>query len=161
MGAPKVSWCTNGGNRRLVPTGLLLCVVVSFLGGGCGASPQAASDGGGIARLTVVAKQYAGYLNTHQNHPPANEAEFKKLLTDAGSAILKKAGANTVDELLVSPRDGQPFVIEYGAAAGRLIDHGIIAYERTGKDGTHLIGYRLGYVEAADADKFRTAIPKP
>lgn len=151
----------NGGNGWRVCALLPLYALIAFTVAGCSSSPPAASDDLGIARLTILTKQYVSYLNSHQSRPPASEAEFKQLLTDAGGSILKKGGANTVDELFVSPRDGQPFVIEYGARAGRLLDRGIIAYERTGKDGTHLIGRRLGFAEVVDADAFRTAVPKP
>lgn len=151
----------NGGNAQLICALLPLVTLIGIAAAGCNSSPPAASDDLGIARLTILTKQYVSYLNSHQSRPPASEAEFKQLLTDAGSSILKKGGANTVDELFVSPRDGQPFVIEYGTRAGRLLDRGIVAYERTGKDGTHLIGRRLGFVELVDADAFRAAVPKP
>lgn len=66
-----------------------------------------------------------------------------------------------MDELLVSPSDGQPFVVRYGKAAAPLVSRGVIAYEQTGKDGKRFVGYRLGYVEAVDEEKFRTVVPKP
>lgn len=126
---------------------------------GCGSSGLA--GGSGEARLTVLTKKYVAYLNTHQNRPPASEGEFKQYIADAGGSATTRAGVASVDELFVSPRDGKSFVVAYGKAAIPLISRGIIAYETSGKEGKRLVGYRLGYVEAVDDDKFRKSVAQP
>lgn len=110
--------------------------------------------------LTEVVRAYAAYLRSHRYQPPANEAEFKGVLKQAGDGILKRAGVDTVDKLLVSPRDSQPFVIPYGKDARPLLDRGVVAYEKTGVAGRRLVGYDLGYVKDVDEEAFKRLLPE-
>jgi len=104
--------------------------------------------------LGEVAKAYAGHLRADGYKPPADEAEFKTILAKAGDGVLKRAGVRSVDDMLVSPRDSQPFVIAYGKAARRLLDEGVVAYEQTGVSGRRLVGFALGYVQELDQQAF-------
>jgi hypothetical protein len=106
------------------------------------------------AVLAEVTRAYVGHLRTHSNRPPADEGEFRRILTEAGADALRRAGVGTVDELLVSPRDSQPFVIAYGDAARPLLERGVVAYEQTGVSGRRLVGYALGYVDVVDQQAF-------
>lgn len=134
------------------------CVLVGVLclpwAGGCGDAPVAAG-GQGEKVLTAVVQAYVTHLRTHRYKAPANEAEFKDVLQQAGAGILERAGVKTVDQLLVSPRDFQPFVIAYGKDASRLLEHDIVAHEKTGVSGRRLVGYDLGYVEDVDEQTFK------
>lgn len=104
--------------------------------------------------LNEVTKAYVGYMRSHGFQPPPSEAEFKTILAGLGEPALKRAGVGSVDALLVSPRDSQPFVIEYGNNARKLLDRGIVAHEQTGTSGHRLVGYDLGYVADVDQQTF-------
>lgn len=117
-----------------------------------------ARDGRRDAALKEVTRAYVSHLRAPPNRPPADEAEFKTILSQGGDAALRRAGVRTVDELLVSPRDSQPFVIGYGRDASRLLDRGIVAHERTGVGGRRLVGYSLGYVDEVDGAELDSSV---
>lgn len=125
---------------------------------GCGG---ASVDVGGRAEtvLTEVVRAYAAHVRSNRYQPPANEEEFKAALQKSGDGILKRAGVGTVDQLFISPRDSQPFVILYGKDAKRLLERGVVAYERTGVSGRRLVGFDLGYVEDVDEQAFKRLLP--
>jgi hypothetical protein len=126
---------------------------------GCRTNRSATAERPDVARLTELTKLYANYLRTNRNQAPASEADFKAIVAEAGGSILKRAGVSSVDELFVSPRDGQPFVVLYGKDAARLIRRGVIAHERIGKDGRRLVGYELGYVHEVGQEEFAKLVP--
>ena len=126
---------------------------------GCGGSRAAESPGSGKAVLDEVNRAYVGHLRTNRYRAPADEQEFKTILKQAGDAALKRAGVGTVEQLLVSPRDSQPFVIKYGKDAGRLLERGVVAYEKTGVAGRRLVGFDLGFVKEVDEKEFKELLP--
>jgi len=81
--------------------------------------------------------------------PPKSLEEFQPFLKGYGNP----------DELLVSPRDGQPFVIVYGAdptIEPTPSNPQIIAYEKDGKDGTRFsIEPRGAIIQYSNADLSR------
>jgi hypothetical protein len=109
--------------------------------------------------LGELTKAYAGHLRASGFRPLADEAELKTILAQAGDGVLKRAGVRSIDDMLVSPRDSQPFVIAYGKAARRLLDEGVVAYEQTGVSGRRLVGFALGYVQELDQQAFDQLLP--
>ena len=149
-----------GGRRasrlsRLARVGLAGCLLGLVVAPpGCSSSRKPESHGHAGAVLGEVTKAYVGYMRAHGFQPPASEAQFKTVLAELGTTALKRAGVHSVDELLVSPRDSQPFVVEYGKNAKKYLDRGIVAFEQVGKDGRRLVGYDLGYVADVDQQAF-------
>lgn len=84
--------------------------------------------------------------------PPENEQEFKEAVSQ-GQMDLNVLGVDSVDELFVSDRDGQPLVIVYGKTP-QGVARGVIGYEQTGKDGVRLVALNNGQVVEADGAKF-------
>jgi hypothetical protein len=117
---------------------------------------DAAADTSRIKSLTAL---YTSYMN-RQGNPPPNEAEFKRYIADRGEPLLKSLGI-TADELFTSPRDNQPHVVLYGSEAGKLLNQGVVTYERTGLGGQRLVGYRGGSVNEVDESEFRRLVPGP
>jgi hypothetical protein len=58
-----------------------------------------------------------------------------------------------LDELFVSDRDGQPFVIKYGQSGGVMSKLPVV-FEKEGKDGVRQVAYTNGQVEEVDAAKY-------
>ena len=128
------------------------------VGLGC-ASEQAASDAApDDSRIKPLTSMYAGYTNRNGN-PPASEEEFKRFVAESGEPLLKAAEVNSVEELFVSPRDNEPYVILYGTEAAKLINRGIVMHERTGVGGRRLVGFRMGFVKELDEAEFRKLVP--
>ena len=64
--------------------------------------------------------------------------------------VMAQMGVESVDELFVSRRDNQPFVVFFGKD---IIHHegvDIIGYEQTGVNGVRVVGFRGGYVRMWD-----------
>jgi hypothetical protein len=75
--------------------------------------------------------------------------------------FLEDAGVGAADELFVSPRDNQPYVVYYGNDAAKMLDRGQLIHERNGVNGRRLVGHRLGYVREVDEAEFRELFPGP
>jgi hypothetical protein len=87
---------------------------------------------------------------------PKDEAEFKAALGKA-NLTLDAMKVNSIDELFISKRDGQPLVVVYGQAPA---GSDVVVYEQTGVNGLREVGHRLGNVEEVDEAKFAEIAPK-
>jgi hypothetical protein len=106
--------------------GLLLLPAVQT---GCGPKAHVVPFSPAEHNLKHIAMAYND-ANSQLNRPPKNAEELKRFLKEFGNP----------DELLVSPNDGQPFVIIWGVNPGggpteykQMFP--ILAYERQGKSG--------------------------
>jgi hypothetical protein len=149
----RVRGCTSSAGKTL-----LACLVLA-LSLGCDADEPAANAEADAARITSLTLLYTSYMNSHGRVPPASEAEFKQYIAETDDRVLGAAGVSTVDELFVSPRDNEPYVVLYGREAAKLISRGIVAHERKGKDGRRLVGYRMGFVNEVEESEFRKLVP--
>ena len=68
-----------------------------------------------------LANLYFTYQTKNKWHGPADEAAFKKFLSGFNPKKLTRIGIdpNTIDELFVNERDGQPFKIRYDVPGSR------------------------------------------
>lgn len=114
-----------------------------------------------VSRIKQLTALYASYLNRNADRPPASEVEFKRYIAERGDPVLKLADVSTVDELFVSPRDNEPYVLLYGNDAAKLIRRGVVTHEKTGVDGRRLVGHRMGFVDELDDAEFRTLLGGP
>jgi hypothetical protein len=117
---------SGAGSRRPLYRGLLL-VLAGLAGCGSGEDVVALSDA--EQALTYIALAY-GDAHSQLGRGPKNAEELKPFLKPFGNP----------DELLVSPNDGQPYVIAWGANPGggpteykQMFP--ILAYERKGSRG--------------------------
>jgi hypothetical protein len=123
-------------------------------------SEQSASDAApDDSRIKPLTMMYASYMNRSAGRRPASQQEFKSYIAERGEQLLKSAGMSSVEELFVSPRDNEPYVILYGSEDPRLTSSGIVIYERTGMGGRRLVGYRMGFVNEVDEAEFRKLVP--
>ena len=99
-----------------------------------------------------------GMMETSTGRPPANEMEFKRFIAEKGAPMLERAGMANLDELFVSERDGQPFVVIYGKYPPGMTSR-IAAYEQNGVGGKRQVGYSAGAVEQIDETRFRELVP--
>jgi hypothetical protein len=73
--------------------------------------------------------------------------------------IVQGAGVSNVEELFVSERDGQPYVIFYSQRPEGVAND-LVGYEQTGVDGRRYVGYGLGVVgEEVDEQQFAELVP--
>ena len=106
--------------------------------------------------MQTLAISYSRYLAQNGGKMPASEAVFKKYIARRGTKFLAERGIKNVDELFISPRDGQPLVVSYGT---RKIVRGfspdpIVAHEQTGVEGKRLVAFPSGAVIDLDPEMF-------
>jgi hypothetical protein len=136
--------------------GVLLSVILA----GCTSSDANQSSDVKTSRLYWLMRVRNHAVS--QGRPPKSQDEFKRYIggldAEARDAVMKGAAVSNVDELFVSERDGQPYVIFYGQPpAGVAAD--LAGYERTGVEGRRYVGYGLGIVDEVDEQRFNELVP--
>jgi hypothetical protein len=110
--------------------------------------------------LRIVALQYGDYLTSHGGAPPKDQTAFRKYL-DARLDDLAAYNVKSSDEILTSPRDGQPLVIVCGKriASPDAPESPWAAYEQTGVDGKRMaVSIRGGSYELTP-EEFARQVP--
>jgi hypothetical protein len=104
-------------------------------------------------------------LYTHarqKGKTPNSEQEFKQFIASIGTVLADRtrAGANitSTDELFISERDGQPYIVFYGTRP-KGVGNDVLAFEQLGVGGKRYVGYGLGFVEELDEQRFSELVP--
>jgi hypothetical protein len=137
------------GKSRLLGTAFLFAFLVS----GCSSelnSPTA-------RKLKGIANLYCYLAASNKGTGPKTDEEVRKFVLEAPDIILTSNRIEVVgsrQEMLVSDRDGQPFVIkpEVSLSGMTPTKAPLVAYENTGKNGKHLVVYANFKVEEVSAD---------
>jgi hypothetical protein len=111
--------------------------------------------------MRIVADEYGEFLATHGGQPPADVAAMRTFLESRLPTLSADYDVKSPDDLLASPRDGQPLVIVCGKkiAPPDSPETPWAAYEQTGVDGKRLAsGVRYGPVELTP-EEFARQIP--
>jgi hypothetical protein len=149
------------------------CAVVWFvlaglvLGVGCSKeAPMSSPEEVNLKKMTVLFGQFRGQ---NKGQPPQNAQQFKDFLKKLDKGTLDRQGidANNLDQLLVSSRDGKPFVwrdrkhMGAGGAPG-VGSSGmtVMIFEQEGKGGKRMVAYDVGKVEEVDEATFRQLVPE-
>lgn len=141
----------------------LACALLMVSVVGCTGS-QTASQETEQSSLKPLAVYYGRFQARNQGRPPANEQEFREFLSKIPAEDLQGFGISSVDELLTSSRDKQPYVVEYGGTNNPPLGPGgapVIAYEKEGVGGKRFVGSSLGGVEEVDEARFKELVPNP
>ncbi len=119
---------------------------------GCGSNQSPVNDAGhGVVRL--LASEYGRFVAARHT-PPKDRQQFADFLQSRRDK-LKGWGIQSVDELLTSPRDGQPMVVAYGKRGPAPPDHvDWVAYEQTGVSGKRLVADARGGVRKLTEEQF-------
>ena len=140
----------------------LACILLVVMVGCTGS--QTASQETEQSSLKPLAIFYSRFQSQHQGRPPANEAELREFVSTFSAEDLQAFGVSSVDELFVSKRDNQPYVVEYGGTKNPPLGYGqapIVAYEKEGVGGKRFVGSSLGGVEEVDEARFKELVPNP
>jgi hypothetical protein len=104
-----------------------------------------------------------------QGQPLKSQEDYKRHIGNLDPAmrdrVMQGADVSNVDELFISERDGQPYVIFYGQPPTGVAND-VVGYEQTGVDGKRYVGFGLSGVSEVDEQRFNelvppTARPKP
>ena len=136
--------------RRWLVAAVLLVGSLLVAGGGC--SRSASTEDATTTALRQIAKAYSVILMGKQR-PPQSMDEIKQVLTD-----LHTDGLNPpADQVLVSPRDKQPFVIIMGARLGTQMTGDVLIYEKDGAEGKRYAFLMTQEVRQLTDDEFAKA----
>lgn len=160
----------------------LVCLAGSVLltASGCGRGTPPPSPPTPETTIAVLGRLYGGYASQHDGVGPADEAAFRAFLESLPDAQRKGMGVEDVAAALVSPRDGQPYVILGGidsrepvaatpqAGVGQpvgpqqkgLLGQPVVIHEQTGQDGKRLVATGFGTSAELDAAAFAKAVPE-
>lgn len=109
--------------------------------------------------LNALAECYSTYMQTHRGRPPQDEAAFRKFL-QTQQTTLELYEIESVDALLKSPRDGEPFQVLYGKTipVGDSGGDQYVAFEQTGIDEFRMAVRSRGGVDLLNRDDFNAQI---
>ncbi len=139
---------------RWLAGGLLLLVL--GVAPGCGGNELESPTAN---KLRGLAKLYLDCAVSKSGPGPASEQEFKKHLHRLEGFVLQMNGVDpaNLEAAFVSERDGELFIILYGVSITRISGTSapLVAYEKTGKNGKHLVAFANARVEAVDEARLR------
>ena len=134
---------------------LLLGPLVVFTGckGADADSMIAAANDTNVKRLATL---YTFFHIQNKNKGPKNEQQLRKFIESQDANRLKRGGidATKLDELFVSERDGEPFVIRYGVNTYIRGPSLPVVFESTGIDGMRQVGFCNGSMKEVDEDEY-------
>jgi len=138
----------------------LVCLSVGCLVG-C-SKPQDLTKDTQESHMKPLAILYGRYIGQHQGRPPRDKAAFKSFIESQGKEYLEHLGVKNADDLFISERDGEPYVVHYGKLDLRSQRLGgfVTMYEKKGADGLRFVASELGTIEKLTDEEFAQAVPK-
>jgi hypothetical protein len=116
-------------------------------------------------RQTAIALKLAGiaygeYLAANRGAPPKDAAALRKHI-ESRLPDLQANRVTSADDLLISPRDGQPFVVITGQrlAPPDDVEAPWVLYEATGAGGKRMVGSARGVVVELSPEEFVRQLP--
>ena len=110
--------------------------------------------------MNVLARFYGDYMLQSRGRPPKDVAAFRKYLRSR-TDDLESLNIDSIDELLTSSRDGEPFVVVCGKIREVSNSRGNIwaAYETNGVDGKRMAVRLRGGVDELSPERFSEEFP--
>ena len=124
---------------------------------GCGGtdvnSMIAAANDSNVKRLATL---YSYFHIQNRNKGPKNEEQLRAFIEAQDANRLNRGGidATKLDELFVSERDGEPFVVRYGVNTVIRGPSLPVVFESTGVDGMRQVGFCNGSMKEVDEDEY-------
>ncbi len=128
----------------------------SFL---AGCSPQQAEEemSRRSSNLKALAISYRQYATENEGSQPGNEADLRKFIQDQGFEQYDPGTITKVEDLFISPRDAQPYVVIYGNGGNKMPE--ILAYERVGTETGRWVVSSMTTVVEVNEERLRQLIP--
>ena len=136
--------------------GLFVLLGTLALAGCNGADAEsmiAASNDTNVKRLATL---YSIFHNKNNLKGPKNEEQLREFIESQDANRLKRGGidATKLDELFVSERDGEPFVIRYRVNTVVFGPPLPVVFEATGIDGMRQVGFCNGLMQEVDEEEY-------
>ncbi len=135
----------------LLGTALLGCIAP-----GCGSKPVGRDLTDGEGHILQAARLWNGFKSEHGGKGPANTDELKNWVSKLKPEKRTQYGVQDVDKALVSPRDGEPYVVL--RPTGNQMGYGTVLLEKIGVGGKHLSASNMGSVATLSEEEFKQAM---
>jgi hypothetical protein len=134
-------------------------VLAIVLLAGCGKqSASTKMSHGDFGTLQVTSSMFASYIGENGGKTPPDEQAFRTYL-ESKQQKLDEQG-KTVDELLTSPRNGEPLIFVYGKKpVPGPMGMNYYGYEKVPVEGKRLVLASRGMYEEMDEAQFRKFFP--
>lgn len=129
----------------------LLCLFATLLG--CGSSGESEDVVEVRSNMRSLAVAYGNYTKMNRGRVPKSEKSFRAWIEKQGPDFLDSLGVDNVDDIFISSRDNEPYVVVYGKPEE------VVAYEAVGVDGRRFITDNLGVTQEVDEATFREKVP--
>jgi len=115
------------------------------------------------ANVKNLAIFFGRYVSQHRGQTPPDKESFKKFIASHPAAELAALKITDVEQMFVSPRDKQPYVVRYGFTLPPPSPTGspVVAYEKVGVSGRRFVAYANSGAEEVDDARFRQLVPQP
>jgi hypothetical protein len=124
-------------------------VLAAALVGLCGCSSKEKPKDPTLNSLAIICHAYT--VHCYDKHRPPREA------ADLTGFVRELYPDTDLDQLFVSPRDGQPFAIFYGCPVNNDGLNTVLAHEQVGANGTRYVLTQAGFVKEFKDDEFAAA----
>jgi hypothetical protein len=107
------------------------------------------------SRIKQLANLFRFFQATNGWVGPKDEATLRTFVASAPAKNLSMMGVDPTkfDELLVSDRDGKPFLVRWGVMIGPLEEQAVV-FEQDGRDGKRFVAFTGARAEEVDADRY-------
>src|SRR5687768_1983832 len=146
----------RGPGRTHLPTAILLATCPIAFAIGCAETPVAVRPD--LNSMKAVGILYGKYVGAHNGQPPKSEKEFVQYVAAREREFLKQLGLSDPEQLVISPRSGQPLVL-VTTKTGPTDISPIVAYESQPVDGTRLVVRDTGVVQELPEVEFQRQRP--
>jgi hypothetical protein len=153
--------------RQPIRISIVFVTVLALAGiTGCGSgnNPDAALANANKTNMQRLTNLYVMYQMKNGFKGPKDEATFKAFLKKAKSESLVSMGVDpdSIDDLFICERDGEPFNIRYGVPTTSRGSKEPVVFQKTGSGGERMVGFLnmvQREVEDAEYDSLLNAKP--
>jgi hypothetical protein len=127
--------------------------------GGCGGQPSSTGmSQDDFQTLRFASGMYETYISEHKGKTPPDEQTYRSFIATKQDVLGRMQ--RTADQLLTSPRNGEPLTFVYGRKLPQGPDGvAYIAYEKTSVDGKRGVLAARGLFEEIDEAQFKKIFP--
>ena len=124
---------------------------------GCrGPSPDNLLGKANATNIQRLANVYSAYQSRNDWRGPQDEADLRSFLQAWNPRKLTNIGVDpeAIDDLFISSRDGQPFLIRYGIPGHIMGSDAPVVFEATGVNGKRMVGFLNMTTREVDAPEY-------
>jgi hypothetical protein len=102
---------------------------------------------------------YTSYKQAHHGKPPLNTEQFTNWVRSLKPDELAKMNIPNLDEILISPRDHEPYQVTPGKPSGPMHIAPVVIYEKTGVNGKHFVVGTMGNSGEISDETLKNSLP--